>query len=257
MQPLLLPSKVLFEEGDQPTIGRMIVEPCEAGFGTTLGNAFRRVLLSSLPGAAISDIRIEGIEHEFSTVPHVKEDLIQIILNVKQLRLKVHADEPVRLRIAVKGERVVTAGDIEKNADVEIVNPEQVIATLTDASASFTMELIATQGRGYEPTEARDRKSGEIGLLAVDALYTPIRNVGFHVENTRVGQVTNYDKLTVTIETDGTIDARDAVEQSTKILMDHFRLFLNPKDAKSYDNAPLMIENEIAAEEGAEVKQAE
>ncbi len=224
MFELHLPKRVVFEPGKKPTEGQLIVEPCEAGFGTTLGNALRRVLLSSLSGAAVTDVKIGGAQHEFSTIPGVKEDVVEILLQVKQLRLKVFSDEPVRFSLRVKKEGKVTAGDIEKNASIEIANPGLHLATVTDAGTEFTMEFIAQRGRGYDAIESRERAAPEIGLLAVDALYTPMRNVGFRVDNVRVGQMTNYDRLTMTIETDGTISGEEAVKQSAKILIDHFSL---------------------------------
>lgn len=231
MESMLLPTKVVFGEGSKPTEVQVIVEPCESGYGTTLGNALRRVLLSSLLGAAITDIKIQGAQHEFSTVPHVKEDIVQIILSVKQIRLRAFSDEPIRLRLTKKGEGVVTAGDIEKDSSVEIVNPDHPIATITDANGVLDMELVVGRGKGYDPVESREKKNGEIGLLAIDALYTPIRNVGFKVENTRVGQMTNYDRLVLNIETDGTISAEDAVKQSAQLLINHFQLFVQPENA--------------------------
>lgn len=224
MQSLHLPTKIVLESGKKPTEGTLVVEPCEAGFGTTLGNALRRVLLSSLPGAAVTDVKIKGVQHEFSGIPGVKEDAVEILLNLKQLRLKSFSDEPVRLTLSVKGEKNVTAGDIEKNAQVEVVNPKMHIATLTEKDAELSMELVVQRGRGYDAIETREHRQAEIGLLALDALYTPIRNVGFRVDHVRVGQMTNFDRLTLTIETDGTMTAKEAVEQSAKILIDHCAL---------------------------------
>lgn len=245
MFELHLPKRVVFEPGKKPTEGQLVVEPCEAGFGTTLGNALRRVLLSSLSGAAVTDVKIGGAQHEFSTIPGVKEDVVEILLQVKQLRLKVFSDEPVRFSLRVKKEGKVTAGDIEKNASIEIANPGLHLATVTDAATEFTMEFIAQRGRGYDPVESRERPTPEIGLLAVDALYTPMRNVGFRVDNVRVGQMTNYDRLTMTIETDGTISGEDAVKQSAKILIDHFSLLASL--GAPVAEAPVVAEQEEEA----------
>lgn len=231
MDSMHLPTRVTYETASSANEGRVIVEPCESGYGTTLGNALRRVLLSSLSGAAITDVKIAGVQHEFSAVPHVKEDVVQIILQLKQIRLKVFGDEPIRLQLKKKGEGVVTAADIEKHASVEIANPTLPIATITDKEGVLEMELVVGRGKGYDPVESREKKNAEIGMLAIDALYTPIRNVGFQVENTRVGQMTNYDRLTLTIETDGTVSVQDAVTQSAKLLIDHFRLFVEPQEA--------------------------
>lgn len=258
MQQLLLPTKISFVEGKKPHEGQLIVEPCEAGFGTTLGNALRRVLLSSLPGAAITDIKINGVSHEFSAIEGVKEDAVEILLNLKRVRLKIFTDEPVRLSLSVKGEKEVTAGDIAKHADATVVNPSLHIATLTTKDATLTMELIAKRGRGYDPVESREKDNAEIGLLALDALYTPVRNVGFQVEHVRVGQMTNYDRLTLTVETDGTLTAQEAVEQASKILIDHFGLFTAlaqvPEEVKGEEEKIEETPSEetaVVAEEGA------
>jgi len=202
----------------------MIVEPCFHGYGTTLGNALRRVLLSSLPGAAVVAVKIKGVSHEFQAVENVKEDVLEIILNLKSLRLKCFSEEPVKLFLKADGLKSVTGKDIEPNADVEIVNPEIKLATLTDPKARFEMELTVSRGRGYSPTEERVNENLEIGTLAIDALFSPVRNVGYRVENTRVGEITNYDKLIMTIETDGTILPEEAVRESAKTLIDFFSI---------------------------------
>jgi DNA-directed RNA polymerase subunit alpha len=224
MENILLPSKIEFSEGKKENEGIVIVEPCHQGYGTTLGNALRRVLLSSLPGAAVTAVKIKDAPHEFGAIPNVKEDVVEIILNLKQLRLRVFSAEPVRLILKAKGEKVLKAEDILKSSDVEIVNPDLHLVTLTNKSADFEMEIFVSQGRGYVPTESQDKKKLELGVIAVDSIFTPIRNVGYKVEDTRVGQITNYDKLTLNIETDGTIAPKDAFKQAVVILMDHFRL---------------------------------
>jgi len=225
MENLLLPSKVEFLPGETPFIGRAVVTPCYFGYGTTLGNTLRRVLLSSLPGAAVEAFKIKGVQHEFSAIDGVKEDIVQIILNLKQLALKVFVDEPVVLTISKKGPGVVTAADIEKNANVEIASGDAVIATLT-ANKTFEMEIIAGRGRGYKPAEEKDRQNYDLGTIVIDSLYTPVRDVGYSVEYTRVGDITNFEKLILNIETNGTISPRDAVQQSAQILMDHFAIVL-------------------------------
>jgi DNA-directed RNA polymerase subunit alpha len=199
------------------------------GYGTTIGNALRRVLLSSLPGAAVTAVRIKGVEHEFSTMANVKEDVLEIILNLKSLRLKCYAEEPVKLALSVKGEKIVTAADFEKNADVEIINPEMTIATLTDKNASLELEVTVAQGRGYRTTEERIKEKLDLGTIAIDALYNPVVNVSYKVEETRLGEKTDYDKLTLTIETDGTMDALEACRTSVSVLLDHLSLI---KDAE-------------------------
>ena len=224
MESILLPSKIHFTKGDRPHEGILTVEPCTQGYGTTLGNALRRVLLSSLPGAAVTAVKIKGVDHEFSTLSHVKEDALEIILNLKALRMKLHAEEPVKLSLSVKGEKVVTAKDFEKNADVELVNPEQVIATLTDKSATMEMEITIGPGRGYRTTEERIKEKLELGNIAIDALYSPVLNVSYKVETTRVGEKTDYDKLVLHIETDGTMDPLEACNRAITTLLDHFKL---------------------------------
>lgn len=222
METIFLPSKMYFTPGTNSHEAVLTIEPLHHGYGTTVGNALRRVLLSSLPGAAVTAMKIKGVQHEFSAANGVKEDVLDIMLNLKKLRMRVHADEPVVLKLVKKGTGDVTAADIEKNADVEIINTDLVIATVTDDKAAFEMEITVSKGRGYLPTEEREEAPTEIGVIAVDALFSPVRSVGLKVENTRVGEITNYDKLLMTIATDGTITPQEAVEQATKILLNHF-----------------------------------
>lgn len=221
MESILLPSKIRFTRGERPHEGMLTVEPCAQGYGTTLGNALRRVLLSSLSGAAVTAVKVKGAEHEFSTIPHVKEDALEIILNLKALRLKLFSEEPVKLTLKVKGEKVVTAQDFAPDAQVEIVNPELAIATITDPSATFEMEIWVGPGRGYRTTEQRSKEKLELGTIAIDALYSPVLNVSYKVEATRVGEKTDFDKLILRVETDGTLDPLDAVNQAVNILMDN------------------------------------
>ncbi|NBS41059.1 DNA-directed RNA polymerase subunit alpha [bacterium] len=229
MENILLPSTIKYEKGERPNEGVLVVEPCFHGYGTTLGNALRRVLLSSLPGAAVTAVKIKGVTHEFQALPNVKEDVLEVILNLKGLRLKCFSEEPVKLTLKTKGAKVVTAGDIDANSDVEIVNPDMKIATITDDGGTFEMELTVGRGRGYVPTEERTGEGNDLGTIAIDSLYSPVRNVGYRVENTRVGEITNYDKLVMNIETDGTITPEEAVGQCAKILIDYFSILLqNP-----------------------------
>jgi DNA-directed RNA polymerase subunit alpha len=216
--------RVEFKKGERPNAAQLIMEPLYPGYGTTVGSALRRILLSSLPGAAVTAVKIKNAPHEFTTIPKVKEDVLNIILNLKQLRLKVFSDEPVTLTIKAKGEKMVKAGDIEKNSDVEIVNPDLLIATLTSKDAELEMELTVERGRGYMPTETREKQRRDIGVVAIDALFAPIRRVSLNVEPARVGQMTNFDRLIMDIETDGTISPEEAVTESAKLLMDHFSL---------------------------------
>lgn len=205
-----------------PDYARYVVEPLDRGFGTTLGNALRRVLLSSLPGAAVTAIRIEGVYHEFATIPHVKEDVIQIILNVKQLRLRCFSEHPVHLSIEAMGEGEITAGDIETPADVEIVNPELHLVTLDSPDARLNMELVVERGKGYVPAEQREGLP--IGTIPVDSIFSPVRRVNFIPEHTRIGQVTTYDRLVLDIWTDGTITPEEALSRSAQLLVRQFGL---------------------------------
>lgn len=225
MESLLLPNKIVYHpDAHNPHLGSFVIEPCYYGYGTTLGNAIRRVLLSSLPGAAVTSLKITGADHEFSTISGVKEDVVELILNFKMLRMKVFSEEPVILKLHVKGEKVVTAADIEKNAQVEIVNKDLVLANLTDSKAELDIEITVAQGRGYVSTDAREKEKLDIGTVAIDSIFTPIVNVGFSVEHTRVGQITNFDKLTLVVETDGTITPEEAFTHAVDTLISHFQL---------------------------------
>lgn len=238
MENILLPSTIRFQPGTRPHEGVLVVEPCYHGYGTTLGNALRRVLLSSLTGSAVTAVRIKGATHEFQAIDGIKEDVLEIILNLKGMRLKCHSEQPVKLSLKVKGAKAVTAKDIEKNADVEIVNPDLKIATLTDEKAALDMEITVAQGRGYIPTEERVSEGTELGTIAVDALYSPVRSVGYKVENTRVGEITNFDKLSMTIETDGSITPEEAVKSAAKTLIDYFSILLQNPSAEGGEAAP-------------------
>jgi DNA-directed RNA polymerase subunit alpha len=247
MEEILLPSKIDLIPGKDECHATLIVEPCYYGYGTTLGNALRRVLLSSLPGAAVTAVKIAGAAHEFSAINGVKEDILEVILNLKELRLKVHSNEPVRLNLSAKGEKKVTAADISPNSDVEIINSELVIATLTDKKAELNMEIIVERGRGYVPVEERDNEKPELETIAVDAAFSPVREVGYRVENARVGDVTNYDKLVMDIETDGTITPKEAISQSVNILLNHFSLLADREEV-----TPVLTENEAPVMEAEE-----
>ena len=206
--------------------GKYIVEPLERGYGTTLGNSLRRILLPSLPGTAATSIKIAGVQHEFSTVPGVKEDVTEIVLNVKKIIAKLHCQGTKTVYIDAAGECEVTAGDIKADGEVEILNPEQHICSL-GPDASFNMEITLSHGRGYVPSDKNKTPNMPIGTIAVDSIYTPDYKVNYTVENTRVGNMTDYDKLTLEVWTDSTISARDAVSLGAKILSDHLSLFTN------------------------------
>ncbi len=212
-----------------PTYGKFTAEAFERGFGTTLGNSLRRVLLSSLPGAAVTTVRIEGVLHEFSTIPGVTEDVTGIILNVKSLRVKLHADKPKTVHLKRKGPGEAKGSDISHDADVAILTPDLHIATL-DKEASLDMELLVRPGRGYVPAERNKEEGLPIGVIAVDSIFSPVRRVNFHVENARVGRVTDYDKLTLEVWTDGSISPRDALSDAAGILRDHLDIFIHPEE---------------------------
>ena len=218
------PSIECVEIPDDASYGKYVVEPLERGYGMTLGNSLRRILLSSLPGYAATSVKIAGVQHEFSTIPGVKEDVTEIVLNVKGIIAKLHCEDVKTVHIEAAGECKVTAGDIKADADVEILNPELHIATL-GPDATLSMELTLSHGRGYVPADKNKAAQSIIGVIPVDSIYTPVRKVNYTVENTRVGDATDYDKLTLEVWTNGTIDARDAVSLGARILCDHFTLF--------------------------------
>jgi DNA-directed RNA polymerase subunit alpha len=229
------------ETDEKNNYGKFVVEPLERGYGITLGNSLRRILLSSLPGAAVTSVKIEGVLHEFSTIPGVKEDVTEIILNLKGLSLKMHIDEERILRIEARGEGTVTAGDIITDADVEILNPEMHIATLAEGS-NLVMEMTASRGRGYVSAERNKKGDHIIGVIPVDSIFTPVRKVNYNVDNTRVGQRTDYDKLTLEVWTDGSIKPDEAISLSAKILSEHLRLFIGLTE--STDDVEIMVEKE-------------
>ena len=212
------------EKPGDNSYGKCVVEPLERGYGTTLGNALRRILLSSLPGTAVTSIKISGVQHEFTTIPGVKEDVTDIVLNVKKIISKLHSNGPKTVYIECSGECEVTAGDIKSDGEVEILNPDLHIATL-GPDATLNMELTLNHGRGYVSADRNKPAQSVIGVIPVDSIYTPVHKVNYTVENTRVGNMTDFDKLTLEIWTDGTISARDAVSLGAKILCDHFTLF--------------------------------
>ena len=221
--------------------GRFVVEPLERGFGTTLGNSLRRVLLSSLPGVAASAIRIDGVLHEFTTIEGVREDVTEIVLNIKELCVKLHSEGPKKVTISAHGECEVKAGDITADSDVEIMNPDLHIASL-GPNGKLEMEIILEHGRGYVSADKNKRPDMPIGQIAVDSIFTPIRKVNFRVENTRVGQITDYDKLTLEIWTDETIRPDEAVSLAAKILTEHLYLFINLTE--HVQGVEIMVEKE-------------
>ena len=222
--------EVRFTGAEDSAYGSFVVEPLERGFGTTLGNSLRRVLLSSLPGYAITSVKIDNVLHEFSTIPNVKEDVTEIVLNLKGVILKIHGDGPKIMYIEADGSGEITAGDIKADSEVEILNPDHHIATL-DADAHVVMELTADKGRGYVSSDRNKQLlDPAIGVIAIDSIYTPVLKVNYTVDNTRVGQITDYDKLTIDVWTDGTISAKEAVSFAAKILTEHLNLFVELSD---------------------------
>ncbi|MEW6063775.1 DNA-directed RNA polymerase subunit alpha [Desulforamulus profundi] len=235
------PKIEIVEQSEDNTYGKFVVEPLERGYGITLGNSLRRILLSSLPGAAVTSVKIDGVLHEFSTVPGVREDVTDIILNLKNLCLKIHSDEEKVLRVEAQTEGPVTAGDIIHDADVEILNPELHLATL-DTGGRLFMEITVNKGRGYASAEKNKKGEHIIGVIPVDSIYTPVRKVNYTVENTRVGQITDYDKLTLEVWTNGSIRPDEATSLSAKILSEHLRLFIGLTE--TVNDVEIMVEKE-------------
>jgi DNA-directed RNA polymerase subunit alpha len=226
-QDLIKPTKLEVTPGrDRNKVATTVAEPLERGFGMTLGNALRRVLLSSLQGAAIKTVQIDGVLHEFSSIPSVREDVTNIILNIKEIALRIHSEGVKRMVLKKEGGGPVRAKDIEAGSDVEILNPEHVICTL-DQGASIRMEFTADIGKGYVPAERNRPEDAPIGLIPVDSLYSPVKKVSYKVENTREGQILDYDKLTMTVETDGSLKPEDAVALAARILQDQLTVFIN------------------------------
>ena len=238
------PNIEVAEISDDNKYGKFVVEPLERGYGITLGNSLRRIMLSSLPGAAVSQVKIEGVLHEFSSIPGVKEDVTEIIMNIKNLSIKNSSDtnEPKTAYIEFNGEGVVRASDIQVDQDIEIMNPDQVIATLSGKDAKLYMELTITKGRGYVSSDKNKTGDLPIGVIAIDSIYTPVERVNITIENTRVGQVTDFDKLTLDVHTDGTLAPDEAVSLAAKVLSEHLSLFIDlSENAKT---AEVMIEKE-------------
>ena len=238
------PNIEVAEISEDKKYGRFVVEPLERGYGITLGNSLRRIMLSSLPGAAVSQVKIEGVEHEFSSIPGVKEDVTEIIMNIKSLAIKNSSEtnEAKTAYIEYEGEGVVRASDIQVDQDIEILNPDTVIATLSGKNTKLYMELTITKGRGYVSADKNKREDLPIGVIAIDSIYTPVERVNVTVQNTRVGQITDYDKLTLDVHTNGTLVPDEAVSLAAKVLSEHLSLFINlSENAK---NAEVMVEKE-------------
>jgi len=247
MLKVSLPQKPKYSKLGE-NLGKIEIEACHPGFGTTIGNTLRRILLSSLPGAAIVSIKVEGVSHEFSTLPAVKEDLIQIILNLKKVRFRVHRDEPVKLTLKEKGAKKITAAHIQCPADVEVVNKEMPIAEITDKKGQIEMEIEVQKGLGYVPVEQQEREKKEIGLIAIDAIFTPVKRVNYVIENMRVGKRTDFDKITFEIETDGSITPEEAFRQAVRIAIDQFEA------VKEIDTGERKVEEEKTPKKASEKK---
>jgi DNA-directed RNA polymerase subunit alpha len=229
------------EKSEDGTYGKFVVEPLERGYGTTLGNAMRRILLSSLPGAAVTSVKIDGVLHEFSTIPNVKEDVVEVILNLKGLALRLDGDGPKTVTIDVQGPAVVTGDHIRSDGSVEVISTEHHIATVSEGGRLY-MELNIDKGRGYVSVDRNKASNLPIGVIPMDGIFTPVKRVNYNIENTRVGQITDYDKLTMEVWTNGTVDPEDAVSLSSKILIEHFKLFLGLTDQT--DKVEIMVEKE-------------
>ncbi len=252
MNQIAKPNKIEFKKGENSNQSIVAIEPLYPGYGMTIGNSLRRILLSSLVGAAVVGVKIKGVNHEFSTIPHIKEDVLEIIMNLKKLKLRMFAEEEIKLELDVHGKKQVKASDIKKNSQAEIINPDLVIADITDMAGSLSMEITVSKGRGYRPVEAvedKDKKN-EVGYIEMDAVFSPVLIVGLKVKNIRVGKMTNWDKIILNITTDGTISPKDAFVDSVKILIDQFKSLV-VKTAEP-------VEKEIeAAEEKKEKKKKE
>lgn len=236
---LIKPSKLDVSHSDRPNTGKVVAEPLERGFGLTLGNALRRILLSSLQGAAVTAVQIDGVLHEFSSIEGVREDVTDIILNLKALGVRMHAEGPKKMRLSAEGPCEVTAAQIEAGADIEIMNPDLVICTL-DKGAKLSMEMTVNTGKGYRPAAQNRPEEAPVGLIPIDSVFSPVRKVTYEVTDTRVGQITDYDKLTMSVETNGVITPEDAVAYAARIMQDQLQVFVNfeePKEEKQKEEA--------------------
>ncbi len=258
MQNIALPNKISFKEGDQENSGQVIIEPCFPGYGITIGNSLRRVLLSSLEGAAVVGVKIKGVDHEFMSLPHVKEDILEILMNLKELRIKIFSDddEIVKLSLSVAGKKAVKASDIKADSNVEIVNKDLKIATLTDMAGNIDMEIFVKRGIGYETVEMREDKTTEIGYLEIDSIFSPVLNIGLDIENVRVGKMTNWDKLVINILTDGTVSPFDAFKKANQILIEQFSS-LTEENKEKEDKENETVDEEVEDKKKKKTKKSE
>jgi DNA-directed RNA polymerase subunit alpha len=249
MEEIIQPAKIFIKD-EKKNEATIVIEPCYPGYGSTLGNALRRVLLSSLSGCAVSQIKIKGVDHEFSTIPFIKEDVVEIILHLKNLRLKIHQDEPVRLKLQSEGEKIIRAGEIKKDAAVEIINKDLIIAHATDKKAKLEMEIVIEKGRGYMPVEQKNSKDLEVGMINVDSIFTPVVSVGYEIENMRVGKRIDFDRLAMKIKTDGSLTPMEAFIQAANVLVKQFTVLSEPEKLKE----KIKETEEIKKEEKIEIK---
>ncbi len=226
MEDIAKPTKINFQDGEDKNQGIITIEPCYPGYGTTLGNALRRVLLSSLSGAAVIGVKIEGANHEFTTLPYVKEDILEIILNLKKLRVKMHTEEDIKLELNAHGEKEIKAKDITKDSQVEIVNPDLTLAHIIEMAGSLKMDIYVSQGKGYRPVESVKKEEKETDFIDMDAIFSPILSTGINVDNVRVGKMTNWDKLSLDVVTDGTITPKEAFQKAVRVLVEQFSFLL-------------------------------
>ena len=233
---LIKPTKIDVDKKDKQTYGSVSIEPLERGFGLTIGNAFRRILLSSLQGAAVTSIQIDGVLHEFSSIPGMIEDVTEFILNIKSLALKLNSDQPKKMSLKASGPGEVKASDIEAGSDIEIINPDLILCHL-DKSAKINLELTVQNGKGYVAAELQKKEDKQIGLILVDSIFSPVKKVSYNIENSRVGQVTDYDKLTLNVETNGSMEPDDAIAMSARILQEQLQYFINFEEPEIDDKS--------------------
>lgn len=255
---IALLQKTKYVKGKTDNEGKIIIEPCYPGYGITIGNAVRRVLLSSLPGAAPVGVKIKGVDHEFMTLPHLKEDIIEFILNLKELRLKVFSDEPLSLELEVHGKKTITAEDIKANSNVEIINKDLILGHITDMAGSIHAEIFVSKGIGYETIESREnKKAKEIGYIEMNSIFSPVLLVGINIENVRVGKMTNWEKIVLNIKTDGTISPEEAFNESVKILIDQFSILIPDKPKEKIEKEPIVKEDSLEIEDNAKEEKEE
>ena len=257
MENIALPKNIKFNKGKSDNEAQITVEPCFPGYGITLGNSIRRVLLSSLPGAAPIGIVIEGTSHEFTALPHLKEDILEFILNVKQLRLKMHTDETVILNLEVHGKKVIKASDIEVNSEVEIVNPDLELGSITDMAGKMSAKIYVKKGMGYVAIESREEKQDIVNYIEMDSIFSPIVSTGIKIENVRVGKITNWEKLILDLKTDGTITPKEAFERSVEILIKQLLALMPNEGAKNILSKDKTADTEEETEKKEEVEKKE